>query len=126
MRIRIQRINLMRIPIRIQRINFDPDFYLMRMRIQVTIMMRVLVDPDSGSTILFNTGSAYFRSSWRPEVKTRNTSQYRKCVYFRSSWRSVVKTRNTVQYRKCVFQIVLESGSDDSQPDLILPSGEIN
>jgi hypothetical protein len=53
---------------------------------------------------LFNTGSAYFRSSWSPEVKSRNT----------------------VQYRKCVFQIVLESGSEDSQPGLILSSGEIN
>jgi hypothetical protein len=53
----------------------DPDFYLMRMRIQVTKMVRI---------------------------------------------------RNTAQYRKCLFQIVLESGSDDSQPGLILPSGEIN
>jgi hypothetical protein len=26
----------------------------------------------------------------------------------------------------CAFQIVLESGSEDSQPGLILPSGEIN
>jgi hypothetical protein len=37
-----------RIRIRIQLINFgaDPDFYLMRMRIQVTKMMRILADPD--------------------------------------------------------------------------------
>ncbi len=93
------------------------------MRIQVTITMRILVDPDpqhcSISEVrisdrpgvrkwrlatLFNTGSVYFRSSWSPEMMTRNT----------------------VQYRKCVFQIVLESGSEDSQPGLILPSGEIN
>ncbi len=36
---------------RIQLINFDadpdPDFYLMRMRIQVTKMMRILADPDA-------------------------------------------------------------------------------
>jgi hypothetical protein len=85
----------------------------MRMRIQVTKMMRVPC--GSGPGTLFNTGSAYFRSSWSPEVKTRNTVQYRKCAYFRSSWSPEVKTRNTVQYRKCVFQIVLESGSEDSQ-----------
>ncbi len=41
-------------------------------------------------------------------------------------WCGSLWIRNTVQYRKCVFQIVLESGSEDSQPGLILPSGAIN
>ncbi len=76
------------------------------MRIQVTKIMRILVDPDPEHCSI-------------PEVRISDCPGFRK--WRLAAWPDPalggdqLNPLNTVQYRKCVFQIVLKSGSEDSQ-----------